>query len=393
MRKRFVLLLLLAFGMAGCLKDQFRALEFVSISLDIEQKAGPLEGQVDTIVLYGQASEWKNGEVRQHGFVLSPTLPEPTLENHSAIFAWPRLDPDRPLFRKTLLWDSLPEGAYYIRAFAGYLLAGEERLVYSESSMVHVSPMAAVRGVRLMCKAGQAEVEGVFVNRVLNETFSNYGITCSTEPGALPPLPDNGLRLISRGDPNPFFFSDTLRELESGQTYYLRAAIQQEDGEMLYSNALVFLYENKDTDGDGLKDSCDEDDDGDGVPDSEDPAPQYKFICGRDEDLDGCDDCSGSGFPDPLHDIPDLDGDGICDSADNCRITPNPIQLDTDGDGLGNACDPDDDNDGVIDENDPEPTNPFRCGLDADTDGCDDCSGGVDGFGPLPDANPGADGC
>ena len=35
----------------------------------------------------------------------------------------------------------------------------------------------------------------------------------------------------------------------------------------------------------------------------------------------------------------DTDQDGVPDSEDNCVFTPNPDQLDTDGDGIGNACD------------------------------------------------------
>jgi hypothetical protein len=38
--------------------------------------------------------------------------------------------------------------------------------------------------------------------------------------------------------------------------------------------------------------------------------------------------------------IPDLDGDGVMDIADNCPAIANPDQTDTDGDGLGNSCDP-----------------------------------------------------
>ncbi len=38
----------------------------------------------------------------------------------------------------------------------------------------------------------------------------------------------------------------------------------------------------------------------------------------------------------------DVDGDLIVDSSDNCPTYYNPMQIDTDGDGLGNGCDPSD---------------------------------------------------
>jgi hypothetical protein len=40
----------------------------------------------------------------------------------------------------------------------------------------------------------------------------------------------------------------------------------------------------------------------------------------------------------------DSDGDGISDNMDNCTFVANPAQVDTDGDGHGNACDGDFDN-------------------------------------------------
>ncbi len=48
--------------------------------------------------------------------------------------------------------------------------------------------------------------------------------------------------------------------------------------------------------------------------------------------------------------LPDADNDTIDDLRDNCPTIANSDQLDSDSDGMGNACDSDDDNDGVSDE-------------------------------------------
>ncbi|MBI4697137.1 MAG: hypothetical protein HY749_24295 [Gammaproteobacteria bacterium] len=45
---------------------------------------------------------------------------------------------------------------------------------------------------------------------------------------------------------------------------------------------------------------------------------------------------------------PDADGDGVPDIQDNCTLVPNATQLDTNGDGYGNACDADLDDNGLV---------------------------------------------
>jgi hypothetical protein len=124
----------------------------------------------------------------------------------------------------------------------------------------------------------------------------------------------------------------------------------------------------KDTDGDGPGDACDDDKDGDGFRNADDNCPPIPNPdqnpatnpCAEDPDRDGRptfdDNCFEVYNPDQANfdkrlqygdddgDAcdPDDDGDGDFDTVDNCPLAENPDQTDADGDGLGFACDADD---------------------------------------------------
>jgi len=96
----------------------------------------------------------------------------------------------------------------------------------------------------------------------------------------------------------------------------------------------------------------------------------------------------------------DSDSDGVADPSDNCPTVPNPTQLDTDRDGLGDVCDPDDDNDAFDDSAEsylgtdpldacPDGTSDDAWPLDIDMDRAITVSGDVWNFRDRIGAEPG----
>ena len=122
--------------------------------------------------------------------------------------------------------------------------------------------------------------------------------------------------------------------------------------------------------------------DGDEVPDGSTTARTTKNGSQLDTDGDGAGDACDD----------DDDDDGVPDATDNCRLDRNPGQEDDDGDGYGNVCPPThSDSDGIIDDDDNCDTvpNPDQSDLDGDEHGdvCDNDDDGDDfddGFDNCP---------
>jgi len=116
---------------------------------------------------------------------------------------------------------------------------------------------------------------------------------------------------------------------------------------------LVYNPDQKDTDGDGMGDLCDDntscpDSDGDGFPNINNEA-----LCGKPQD-----NCINAA--NPLQE--DSDGDGVGDECDNCIDIANADQKDSDNDGIGDLCDDDSGDIGDYDPSKNYQTNTKYCG-------------------------------
>ncbi|OZG73071.1 hypothetical protein BTA51_11270 [Hahella sp. CCB-MM4] len=168
------------------------------------------------------------------------------------------------------------------------------------------------------------------------------------------------------------------------------------DGVLDINDAFPFdPTEWSDLDGDGIGDNADTDDDGDNVPDVDDAFPNdpAEWVdtdndgqgnnADSDDDNDGVDDSSDA-FPLDASESVDSDADGIGNNADmdddndDVNDTEDAFPLDptesvdTDQDGIGNNADMDDDGDGLSDIDEASIYNTDPLNRDSDNDGMDD---------------------
>ena len=131
------------------------------------------------------------------------------------------------------------------------------------------------------------------------------------------------------------------------------------------------------------------DSDGDGIVDPADGCPALADPIQLDGDADGAGDACDGVFGN------DADGDGIDNNLDNCVFVPNDLQEDADGDGIGDACDGSDaldfDEDGVANGYDNCPFDFNDLQEDADGDGLGDACDGHDDLDADADGVPDAD--
>ncbi|MEN9786812.1 MAG: hypothetical protein RLZZ299_2076 [Pseudomonadota bacterium] len=137
--------------------------------------------------------------------------------------------------------------------------------------------------------------------------------------------------------------AQTLAEVEATLTGAL-AAETMPDG-YAYANVLYPLFTcGVDRDSCDLRAAAASDEDGDGVADTEDACDTVYDPLQWDTDRDGigdaCDPCPISAEGESCGTDPaDVDGDRIGNAADNCPWAGNAEQRDTDADGQGDACD------------------------------------------------------
>ncbi len=145
------------------------------------------------------------------------------------------------------------------------------------------------------------------------DTIANNVDNCPLKANALQrDLDADGIGDVCDPDRDGDGYDNAVDGLPDDARYHLDA---DGDGVADEEDQCPGFDDKKDTDNDGTADGCDLDIDGDGVPNNQDV------------------------FPEDPAESKDFDRDGIGNNADNCIDHANKDQVDTDGDGKGDACD------------------------------------------------------
>ncbi|MGX5175227.1 fibronectin type III domain-containing protein [Aliikangiella sp. IMCC44653] len=168
-----------------------------------------------------------------------------------------------------------------------------------------------------------------------------------------------------------------LSGLNENTLYYLQVDAFNIEGSLTQSEVISFTTRHPDNDFDR-----------DGVSNELDNCP----LVPNPDQLDSDNDHLGDACDDFNDDVleSDFDKDGVLDDVDNCPINANPDQLDSDNDGIGDLCDSpagsesDYDNDGILNDIDNCPAIPNPEQLDSDSDGLGDACDTPDIINPPP---------
>jgi len=241
---------------------------------------------------------------------------------------------------------------------------------------------------------GETEIE-VFVKNVVGGTKIKRVMVFVDNPDSYLPIPDEPLieveTTLLQSNPDGSW-SGVIRGFDIAGDYDVSVVGENQSGLLSIPDENSTLRVTQkigrepivevDTDGDGLGDFQDADDDNDGIADEDDafptdPTESSDFDsdgigdnADDDDDNDGLSDFDETTAGTDAFDA-DSDDDGYTDGEDDLP-TDGTEWLDTDGDGLGNNEDTDDDNDGIADLVEVESTGTNPLNKDSDSDGVDD---------------------